>query len=113
ARPPLLHFVDLARDGHGLAAAEAAVALAAAHTAERTFTGQITEPVRHESRDAGFERIHRMAREVEAECLALAFAAHALAPLGHDGRVPQRRGGLDAIIRGEPEEIVLARFDRF
>src|SRR5206468_4235898 len=77
ARPALLHFVDLAGDGHGLAAAEAAIALAhAASTGQGPFARQVAEPVRNETRDAGLERIHRMAREIEAKCLALALAAH-------------------------------------
>src|SRR6185295_9483229 len=111
ARPPFLHFVDLARDGHGLAAAEAAIAIA--HTAERPFACQIAEPVRHEPRDARLERIHRMARKVEAERFALAFATHALAPLGQERRVLYRRRRLRSIVRREAEEIVLARLDGF
>src|SRR5262249_20391372 len=58
------------------------------------------------------ERIHRMAREVQAKRLALAFATHALAPLGQRWRILQRRRRCAAIVGSEPEEIVLARLDR-
>src|SRR6202007_2655969 len=94
-------------DGHTAAAGRTS----GLEAGERPLAYQVTDAVRHDSRQAGLKPPEWMAGEIQAERLALAREPHRLAPFrrrpGTDG---WGRGG--RLIAGQPEQVVLPRIAR-